>query len=238
VERFFEALFARDPSGRSWLPALLAATPHGRAALGELVDEPGAIEVSLAVRGADGRLACFGYPVAPPRALLAWYIDHPDELVWPAGEQSSPVSERLRRALIDDDPPGARARAQDRAHELMKPASPFTPEWWRFEDAATPDCVLLTDRLALTIDREPSSPATGWYPQRSRLVRDLEAAKLLARGRAFATLVLGDHAPPDATADVAAGTPHLSAEERDELQRAYLGSLTWTQASEAVDLNS
>ena len=85
MERFFEALFARDPSGRSWLPALLAATPHGRAALGELVDDPGWIEIPLAVRGASGRLACLDYRVAPARKLLAWYVDHPEQLTWPAG---------------------------------------------------------------------------------------------------------------------------------------------------------
>ncbi len=235
MERFFEALFASDPSGRSWLPALLAATPHGRAALGELVDDPGWIEVPLAVRGASGRLACFDYRVAPPRRLLAWYVDHPGELTWPAGTEPSPTVDRLRRALIDDDPPGARDRAQDRAHELIKTASPFTADWWRFEASAALDCVLLTDRLALTIEGDPRSPATGWYPARTQLVRDLEAAKHLAIGRRFATLVLSDEPLSEGIEDqVVAGTPHLSEPERDELRAGYVGSLTWAQAAEAV----
>jgi hypothetical protein len=235
VERFFEALFARDPSGRSWLPALLAAAPHGRAALGELVDEPGSIEVPLAVLGASGRLACFDYRVAPARRLLAWYVDHPQELTWPVDIQPSPTVDRLRRALIDDDPPGARARAQDRANELIKTASPFTADWWRFEPSAALDCVLLTDRLALTIERDPLSPASDWYPARTQLVRDLEAAKHLATGRRFATLVLSDQPPPDGIDEqVVVGAPHLSESERDELRAGYLGSLTWAQATEAV----
>jgi hypothetical protein len=237
VERFFEALFARDPSGRSWLPALLAATPHGRAALGELVDDPGLIEIPLAVRGADGRLACFGYPAAPSRALLSWYLDHPDELTWPAGAQPSETAERLRRALVDDDPPGTRAKAQDRAKDLLPGASPFSTDWWRFEDTAKLDCALLTDRLVLTIETDPLSPATPWYPARTRLIRDLEAARRMAKDRRFATLVLSDDSPPDTIDEqLADGAPYLGESERDKLRDAYLGSLTWAQARAAVGL--
>jgi hypothetical protein len=227
----------RDPSGREWLPALLRAAPNGPAALGEVVDDPGGLDIPLAVTGANGRLACFDYPVSPPRELLTWFVDHPEELVWPDGAELSLVSERLRRALIEDQPPGARTKAQDRAYELMRNASPRTLDWWRFEDTTTLECVLTSHRLVLVIDTDPLAAATDWYPQRTRLVRDLEAASRLARDRAFGTLVLG--AQPlledELAQTVAAGTPHLSAAERDELIAAYLGSLTWAQASDAVD---
>ncbi|HTX46703.1 MAG TPA: hypothetical protein VMD48_10505 [Solirubrobacteraceae bacterium] len=235
--RFLESLFARDPSGAGWLPALLQAVPYGRAALGELADEPGWIEISLAVPGASGQLAAFDYPATPSRGLLAWFVDHPDALTWPDGAEHSPASARLRRALLDDDPSGARAKAQDRAHELMQTASAFASDWWRFEDASALDCVLMTDRLVLVIEADPLSPATDWYPQRTRLVRDLEAAKQLARGRAFAMLVLGGEAAPEGDQTVqlvAAGAPHLTGPEREELAAGYLGGLTWEQAREAV----
>jgi hypothetical protein len=240
LPRFFESLFARDPSGAGWLPALLRASPHGRTALGELADEPGWIEISLAVIGANGRRAAFDYPAPPSRGLLAWFVDHPDALTWPDGAEHSLASARLRRALIDDDPPGARARAQDRAHELMRTASAsasaFSSDWWRFEDASKLDCVLMTHRLVLMIETDPLSPATDWYPQRTRLVRDLEAASRLARDRAFATLVLGARPLPDeqVARTIASGTPHLTSVERDVLAARYLGSLTWHQASEAI----
>jgi hypothetical protein len=202
-----------------------------------VVDDPGGLDIPLAVKGATGRLACFDYPVSPPRELLKWFVDHPDELAWPDGTELSPVTERLRRALIDDDPPGTRAKAQDRASELMRNASPRTLDWWRFEDTTTLECVLTSYRLVLVIDTDPLAPATDWYPQRTRLVRDLEAASRLAPDRAFGTLVLGaEPVPAEQLAQlVAAGTPHLSTAERDELTAAYLGSLTWSQASVAVD---
>ncbi len=75
-----ESLFARDPGGRSWLPSLLDACEGARAHLGEFVDDPGYLEVPLAVRAQTGMLACFSYPAAPTRQLLGWYVDHPEAL--------------------------------------------------------------------------------------------------------------------------------------------------------------
>ncbi len=115
VQPFFGALFSRDASGRSWLANLLRATPNGARRLGPLADRPGYLLTSLAVHGASGRLACFEYPAAPPRDLLLWLVDHPGKLTWPADVEHSAETERLRHALIDDDPPGVRARAQERA---------------------------------------------------------------------------------------------------------------------------
>ena len=96
----FEALFDRDASGRSWLSALLEATPRGRGQMGGLLDDPGSLLMSLSTRTVSGRLGCFEYPAAPPRELLEWFIDHPDRLVWPDDAQLTPEATRLRRALL------------------------------------------------------------------------------------------------------------------------------------------
>src|ERR1700684_668828 len=53
-----ESLFARDPGGRSWLPGLLGAFAGASVLLGEIVDDPGYLEVPLAVRAQAGMLAC------------------------------------------------------------------------------------------------------------------------------------------------------------------------------------
>ena len=119
VQPFLQALFARDPSGRSWLPALAGATRNGHARFGELLAEPGYLQTQLAVRGVSGRLGCFEFPTGPPRELLTWFIDHPDQLVWPAHAELSVETVKLRRALLNDDPPGSQARAQDRARDLV-----------------------------------------------------------------------------------------------------------------------
>jgi hypothetical protein len=244
VEPFFESLLRRDPSGRSWLPALLAATPHGRDRLGELLENPGWLIIPLAVPAASGRLALFEYPAIPPRELLAWFIDHPDELVWPPDAQLSTESVRLRRALLLDDPPGSQARAQDRARELLSTRSLLSREWWRFEDVSRLDCVLITDRLVVTVEgvgTEPLSPPTDWYPTRSRLLRNLEAAKGLSEGKQWASLLISDESLEQGTRGelqrvLPEGAPHLREADREELLSAYLGNLTWRDACDAVDL--
>jgi hypothetical protein len=246
VEPFFTTLFRREAAGGSWLPALLAATPFGDR-LDELVQAPGWLQSQLAVPGASGRLACFEYPAAAPKRLLAWYIDHPDRLVWPPDAEAnlSAQTVRLRRVLTDDDPPGTRSRAQERAHDLLARSSGLTPAWWRFEELATLDCVLITERLVVTIQAVPGDgqpPATPWYPQRSLLVRNLEAARHLADGKRFATLVLSQRPLPDAADEhlersLPEAAPHLDELERRELHDAYLGNLTWDQAGDAVGIS-
>jgi hypothetical protein len=242
LQLFFERLFTRDPSGRSWLPALLSASPHAGSRLRGLLENPGGLSIPLAVRTVSGRLACFEYPVAPPRELLAWFIDHPGELVWPLDAQLTPETVRLRRALLCDDPPGSQLRAQERARELLATRSLSSSAWWRFEDGAKPDCVLITDRLVVTIEGSPTdplSPATDWYPDRSRLLRSIEAAKTLAEDKPWATLLLSESEPADGTEErleraLPAGAPHLNPPDREDVRAAYLGSLTWETACEAT----
>ena len=244
VERFFEALLARDGAGGSWLGPLVRAAPRGSERFGELAERPGWLQAPLAVRTETGRRGAFEYPVAPTRELLGWFIDHPDELSRPPGEPTTPEMLRLRRALLDDDPPGVRGRAQDRAHELLRRSAPLGDAWWRFEAAHTADCLLMTDRLVLLVhercDGSDAAPATPWYPQRTALVRDLEAARRFGEGgKAWGVLVLGAAEAGDEPAlaeQLASGAPHLDPAARRELAAGFLGSLTWSAAAAATGL--
>lgn len=245
VRAFFGALLRRDPSGAGWLAALLSATPYGTERLGELAAQPGWLQSQLALATETGSRGAFEYPAAAPQRLLRWYIDHPDRLTWPRGGEgrASPQAERLRRALIDDDPPGARERAQQRAREMLQRSSTLSVEWWRLEEPTTLDCVLITERLVVTIvavGPDGVQPATPWYPVRSRLAHDLEAARhLAAQEKRYATVVMCERLsqpPGDAQLErtLAAATPHLDDSERAELRGAYLGELTWAAAGAAT----
>jgi hypothetical protein len=244
VETFFTTLIGRDQSGRSWLPALLAATPNGGARLGDIAEDPGSLDAPLAVVGASGRLACFDHPATPPRRLLRWYVDHPEELSWPPDAKLSAATMRLRRALLFDQPRGSQAKAQERARELVDASPSRSPEWWKFEDTATLDCVLSTHRLVVTIvasEHETLGPATAWYTARSVLVRALEASQQLASGRHSTTLLLSDVPMAEGADDslersLPAASPHLTDAGRAELQTAYLGNVTWGQACDAAGL--
>lgn len=244
VERFFDSLLARDGAGGSWLGPLLRAAPRGRERFGELADRPGWIEAPVAVLTETGRRGAFEYPAAPPRELLAWFIDNPQRLRRPEEGPATPETERLRRALLDDEPPGARQRAQDRAHELLRRTAPIAQAWWRFEETRTADCLLLTDRIVLLAraqeDPAAREPATPWFPDRSALVRDLEAARRFGEsGKRWGVLTLGSSGDPgeETLREIAAGAPHLRAEEQRELAAGYLGALTWEQAASATGLS-
>lgn len=240
---FFTPLLERDPSGRAWLGPLLRAAPQALARLGEdLVDQPGSLSMTLSVRGASGVLGAFEYPLAPSRELTSWLIEHPDALNWVDEPDPSPHTVRLRRALHFDDPPGSRARAQDRARELMRTRSVLSQEWWRFEDRGTIECLLMTDRLVVTVmtdAEDPQAAVTPWYPARSHLIKAIEAARELAAGRAWAGLLIST-VPIDPGEQVfgddalAAAAPHLAPAQRQELRDAYLGNLTWEQVAETV----
>lgn len=244
VQPFFTRLLTQDASGRSWLSALLAASPHGRERLGELVHAPGWLVTPLAVPTVNGRLACFDFPVAPSRELLAWFIDHPGELVWPGDSELSRESTILRRALLRDDPPGSQERAQERARQLLAARTPLSQEWWRFEGIAKPDCVLITDRLVITVEgkrTESLACATNWYPARSELVRTMEAARELAQDKRWASLLLTEEPLAEGTDEhlkraLSQAAPHLDAAGGEELRTSYLGNLTWREACAAVGI--
>jgi hypothetical protein len=243
AQSFFTPLLERDPSGRAWLGPLLRVAPRALERLGaDLVEQPGALSMTLSVRGVSGVLGAFEYPLAPPRELTSWLIDNPQALSWVDEPDSSPQTVRLRRALRFDDPPGSRTKAQERARELMRSRSVLSQEWWRFEGMGTIECLLMTDRLVLTVTtdaEDPRAAVTPWYPGRVRLIRAIEAARELAAGRAWACLLLSA-ARLDAGEQIlgqpalAAAAPHLAPGQREELRDAYLGNLTWEQADAAV----
>jgi len=188
-------------------------------------------------------LGCFEYPVGAPKQLLRWYIEHPDALVWPKGKTYSAQTVRKREALLRGNQVD-RAEAQRQALELLETRSSATRGWWRFEGTTMVDCVLMTPRLVITIEgkrTEPLSAVTDWYPKRSQLVRNLEAAKQLSNGRSWATMLLSELPVPEGS-DAGLSTllpssaPHLDDAGRDELRAHYLGNLTWQQACDAAEL--
>lgn len=242
VQPFFQRAFERP----GWLAALLGATPSGRAALGELVDDPGDMLAALVTPPHPhdkAPLPCFEHEVPPDKAFLRWCVRHPEALTWPAGQTYGEQTTRMRRALLYDETPG-RAAAQAEALEAIAQYPSTTRAWWRFEGSSWIDCVIATDRIVITTEgkrTETLSAATDWYPKRSQLVRNLEAARLLAKGRAWGTLLLSEHPVDGGTgAEVAASlddaAPHLDDAQRAQLQRAYLGNLTWPDACEAVGI--
>ncbi len=243
VQPFFEQAFALEESR---LPSLLAAAPGGSALLRDLGGDTGQILWAFLGPHPQRKASrgCFEYEVLPDNRFLRWCVSNPDELSWPAGQTYGEDTTRKRRALLYDQPPG-RIVTQQEALQLIETRQPKGPAWWRFEGSSWIDCVIATDRLVLTIEgkrTEPLSVATDWYPKRLQLVRNAEAARQLAGGgRTSASLLIseepidnGDRKRFAASLDDAA--PHLGEPELAELQRSYLGNVTWEEACETVGI--
>jgi hypothetical protein len=241
IRPFFETLIARDPAGESWLPDLLKAAHHGEEILGDVLSAPGTLESALTTKDRNGLLRCFEFGVGAPKELLRWYVRHPEKLVWPHAKTYSDETVRMRRALLSTHD-GIRADAQRQALDYIDAKSPKTRGWWRFEGTSMIDCVLMTPQVVVTIEgkrTESLSAATDWYPERSQLVRNLEAAKQLANERTWATLLLSEVLVPEGSdaglnATLPASAPHLDDSGRDELRAHYLGNLTWQEACQAT----
>lgn len=205
-----------------------------------------------APRDPAGRLGrIFERRVAPPAALLAWMIRHPDALRGKARTDpdcgSSGTSKDWRRRLFDGAP-AERTEAQVEAlAQLTRVGAPGSRhQWWAFEGFSALDCCLITDTTVTVLEgkrTEPVSSKVLWYPQRNQLWRNVEAAQTLAQGRTFGVIVAVEHAEDGkyaldtAIESLDASCPHLNGAERASLATHLLGYVTWTGTmKEAFDL--
>ena len=83
------------------------------------------------------------------------------------------------------------------------------------------------------------SAATDWYGSRTQLVRNLEAARELAKGRTWATMLISEEPIADGSVEAVAASldeaaPHLRGVRACAVQHAYLGNVTWKQACDAT----
>lgn len=256
VRPFFSELFARDASGKTWLPKLLAAAPRASVIDGDVRQRPGLLLPELAERRdyrdrVLGRTIplprCFEHPAPPSQAFLRWLIEHPDRLRWPERPPGVPVrygdeTQRLREALLYGP---AAERDAVQAHALAE-LSRYGPvgsrrRWWTFEGYTEVDCWLETERLLLLVEgkrTEPLSPSTDWYPERNQLVRNLEVAGELASNRAAAVLLVSEQPVAELTDEaIVASTPHLDDNARAAVAQRYLGQTTWRELCDRVGVD-
>ena len=227
VQPVFGAAIERDPTGSTWLHRLLDAA-GARPLLRSLVDQPGDLIPDTAAPSSSKKadLACFEVGVPPDRRLLSWCVEHPERLRVPPAVASTD-SDRNRRKLICDDPPGSRAAAQEEARVFVENGDVNDNVWKRFERETEVDCVLATDRLVLCIEGkrdERLARHSTWLRHRNQVARNLEAASRIADARRrFAVLVcvenegdpVGD--PAFVRHEMSAASPHLFAAERQML---------------------
>jgi hypothetical protein len=254
VRPFFCRLLDRDPTGESWLPALLDAAPGRNLLPLGVRAQPGPLDPTVrerrplpvpALNHVISLERCFEYAVPPPTAFLRWLLEHPDKLEWPGKRRGrpkiyGPAAQALRADLhADGEPRQSAAQEKGLAELALQGGAGSRRKWWAFEGFTEVDCALVTDRLLLFIEgkrTEPLASSTDWYPQRNQLVRNLEAVRELAGDRNAAVLLVTE-TPADGEMSedvVAAGLPHLNATQRAEVVAGDLGQTTWEQLGKAI----
>ena len=252
VRPFFQALFSADPTGASWLPALLAACPHADRLPETVRTAPGPLwHTTTERRRYKGRILgrsielerAFEHKVDPPTRFLEHLLAHPSASRWPIkkGERKGfgEETQRLREALVDG-PEDARAATIAEGLSLLqrRGASNSAREWWAFEGSTEVDCCLETDDLVIFVEgkrNELLSESTDWFVGRNQLVRNLEVLGEIAGDRACAMLVASEHPFADPGPGVYdAGLPHLTPSERGRVRDRYLGQVTWRALCEGT----
>ncbi len=242
VEPIFDELLARDETGVSWLPRLLA-----------LPTRPGAITPCTPalplVRSGWGDAEI---PLAPPRELLLWLVKNATLVDALAHQKTSPLTREKRDRLLKHDPDTIRdaltrltgAQVSDRA-------------WYVLEGCTWPDVYLETERALVVIEGKRTERApttyTTWMAIRHQMLRHLDCAWELRAGRdLFGFFIVegvggatGLAVPPSwqsAVADtvkadaLTASLPHRREPERDAIARCFLGATTWQTVCREFDI--
>jgi hypothetical protein len=187
----------------------------------------------------------------PPRSLLRWLVTN--------------VQQQKRPRLLSRDPKIAKKRARLLARDERTQASALRclelgldTSWCTFEGPTYPDVFIETPDAVIVIEGKftEAGPTTHttWMPGRHQMLRHIDAAWELSRGKAvygFFIVVAGiaDRGLPrlsklwqDAATDttspaaISASLPHRSLTEKMAIAKAFVGITTWQDVCERFDI--
>ena len=242
VQLIFNALLDGWTGGERWVRGLCeiaSATRAGNTI--EIPDDLGTLRFDETPLHATPRHhRVFERAVAPPTAFLHWLLEHPQRMHVADGvtfnATSEPAQEWRRKLFSHNQRLAIQAQRAALAHLKALGGQGSRRAWWAFEGFTHIDCCLITERFVLFVEgkrRESTSPSTRWFPERSQLWRNVEAAQQFAHGREFAA-ILGVEEEADgvttlhqADQSLERSYPHLAKVQRLELSRHFLGFVTW-----------
>jgi hypothetical protein len=237
VRPIFHQLAERDPTGSSWLNALLA-----------LPKRRGGVTPAPTLRTPLLRSYCWADPVRrlkerslpAPRGLLEWLIEHVEAPRTHSAWGSGDVREWRERLVRGDEEAREAARRQIQRSQA--------PSWAVLERASQPDVFLETGEAWILIEgkrteRGPTTDTT-WMRGRHQMLRHIDAGWDLRGARqiyGFFIVEGKDGADavevPERWREAARATvspeaiarslPHRSADEKQTIARAFLGVTTW-----------
>lgn len=239
VAPVFDRLRAIDPTGRTWLPKLLALpTLDGR--------ERPAVPASVTPLVE----ACW-WPrerkLPAPVSLLEHLIREAPRFAASSG--SAPRGQPPKRAALFGGDAAARAEAIDLIAKGRRIRG-----WHVLEGPSQPDVFLATDEIVVVIEGKRTEAErtknTEWMPVRDQMLRHLDAAWEVRNGRQLFGFMIVEGGGEEADAkwqaqaleiippEVLAGSlPHRSDEERQQIARAFLGITTWQKVCAALEVS-
>ena len=232
VAPVFDHLLKSDRSGVSWLKRLLR--------LGTRADVA-AIPKDIGVLVKDHK-SWWGQnerALLPPLGLLEWLVHNISCKLVDQNRNQAEETRRKRRALACGDPDVlCEALRRLQAGEIKSGSG----KWFVLEGPSSPDAFLETDTLVLVVEgkRTESSNTTDttWMGKRNQLIRHMDAAWEVAKGRAVLGLLLVEGKANDpmsvpkkwlrADTDLLVPSlPHRSGEVRQKIKNGFLGVATW-----------
>ena len=233
----------RDPTGQTWLLPLLEL---GSRSVGRLPNstKPALIPNHPRWWGNNERR------LDPPKSLLRWLI----------ANASAPASEGFwggvgtrakRERLVARDP-----EVIAEALRLLESSSTFR-KWYVLEGRSQPDACFETDAILVVIEgkrkERKATAVTTWMRSRSQMLRHMDAALEISRGKRVLGLMIVEGeggaaatAPSDRwlrEADnqllettVADSLPHRDPGQRKLIADGFLGVATWQRVCAAFEL--
>ena len=253
----FSRLLRRDPTGHSWLPALIR--------LPSLWDPSLAALARAQLPHTLGPIRDCGWGrrekgLAPPPALLDWLVRHatlPHDPQKRERALRTGETRRKREALARRDPVTTR-EAEDALRTWRAQSAPgaLPPKaWYVLEGATRPDAYLATPEAVVVVEgkrtERGATVETTWMGRRDQLLRHVDAAWETRGARTVLGLLIveGNGGPegvsvPSAWYGFAERTisrtalrdslPHRTEDERVAIAACVLGVTTWQSVCAAL----
>jgi len=241
VAPVFDALYARDPSGASWLDSIVTR--------GSRLDVIATIPTNQRLIANHGpRWGAFEAKLPAPTSLLTYLVKNVDPRLAEALRDNGETASR-RAALAKRDP----ATIDMALAELDK--GKRGRHWFILEGESRPDALLETEDVVICIEgkRTEASCTThaSWMPRRSQLLRHMDAAlDAFPQKRVLGLLIVEGDGNADARVPSSHwlneceaqyeqsmlddSLPHRTATARKLIADGVLGVTTWQEVCVAV----
>lgn len=252
VRPFFQTLFEKDRTGKSWLPKLILAMPQQKELAKALSEMNGEIadnclrekEFKDGILGKKIKIQeCFEFSLPPSKEFLKWALNNPNALTWPK-KTFKPKTQYKRECLFGLHGEKAQKETIKEGLELLESqgVTSSSQQWWKFEGFTKMDCLIETENYLLGIEgkrTDTMSSSTDWLKDRNQVVRNIEVLNEMAKERKkeYAFILLEEDCTKPLTKEqFEKSLPH-DVSLADELYAHYLGCLSWKEACEVTGIN-